>query len=310
MKSGLNKRPTKWLSAAADRASLPALLDGFMHAVKLPVCLMAAMSSVLGHVLFLSRFDAVSLWVFAGVFLLATGACSVNVIQEKTIDRLYDRTRDRTRAIAALSETLLLMFACLCCISGVVLLALHGHGQVPPILGLASLFFYNAIYTPMKRHSGFALIPGGVAGALPPVIGWTAAGGALLSFLPVILFVLFFLWQVPHFSLILLTHAKDYRKQGIFRNLATVLSEQGLKRITAIWLLSLGTSILFLTVIPGLLPTIAKIIIVVATIMFLVVVLFVLLCETVVSFRKLFIFLNAYFFFSLVVVATGVMACV
>lgn len=307
MKSGLNKRPTRRLSAAAGSVSIPAVLDGLLHAVKLPVCLMAAMSSVLGHVLFLSRFDGGSLLVFTGVFLLATGACCLNVVQEKSIDIVYRRTRDRTRTIATLSPTLLIIFACLCCVSGVGLLGSYGYGPVPPMLGMAALFFYNAVYTPMKKVTGFALIPGGISGALPPLIGWTAAGGELLSPLSVILFTIFFLWQIPHFSLILLTHVEDYRKKGIFRNLATSLSEQGLKRVTAVWLLSLGTCLLFLTVIPGFLPMTAKIIITVATILFLTTVFVVLFCKTVVSSRNIFIFLNTYFFFSLVVIATGAM---
>lgn len=307
MKSGLNKRPTRRLSAEAGVQSLPAVLDGLLHAVKLPVCLMAAMSSVFGHILFLSRFDGGSLAIFAGVFLLATGACCFNVIQEKSIDGGYSRTRERTRAIAALSPALLVTFASVCCICGGALLALFGQGLVPTLLGLVSLFFYNAVYTPMKRRSGFALIPGGVAGALPPVIGWTAAGGSLPGVLPVFLFVLFFLWQIPHFSLILLSYAGEYRRQGTFRNIATSLSEQSLRRITAIWLLSLGTSLLFLTVIPGLLPVTAKAIIVAATMMFLATVVILLFYKAVVPSRKIFIFLNTYFFFCMVVVAIGAM---
>ena len=294
--------------ACVDTASLPALVDGLLHAIKLPVCLMAGMSAVLGHVLFLSRFADGALLVFGGVFLLATGGCCFNILQEREIDINYDRTRSRSRSIGILSPALLIAFACLNCLIGVLLLAWCGLGPEPPILGVISLVLYNAVYTPLKKVSCFALIPGGVAGALPPVIGWTAGGGSLLEPLPVLVFVLFFLWQIPHFSLILLTHADDYRLQGVFKNLATSLSEQEIKRITAVWLFSLGTCVLCLTVIPGLLVLSAKIIITGVTIGFLVIALLFLFSKEAGSSKKLFIFLNGYFFLSLVVAATGVMS--
>jgi protoheme IX farnesyltransferase len=82
------------------------------------------------------------------------------------------------------------------------------------ILGILNVVLYNLVYTSLKRVSSLALIPGSLVGAVPPLIGFTAAGGSAPDS-GILLFSLFmFLWQIPHFWLISIRYADDYRTAG------------------------------------------------------------------------------------------------
>ena len=102
------------------------------------------------------------------------------------------------------------------------------------LLGLLALVWYNGIYTPLKRFTAFAVVPGSVIGALPPAIGWATAGGqiddpALLS-----LCFVFFMWQVPHFWILSLRHQADYTRAG-FPTLGEVFSSSQIQRLIFVW---------------------------------------------------------------------------
>jgi len=124
-------------------------------------------------------------------------------------------------------------------------LLLQTNGAWPAVLGLAALFWYNVLYTYLKRITPFAAVPGALVGAIPPAIGWTAAGGQVLD--PAILSVafFFFVWQVPHFWLLLLIHGQDYKRAG-YPALTDVFSSPQLKRITAAWMAATATACLLL----------------------------------------------------------------
>ena len=74
------------------------------------------------------------------------------------------------------------------------------------------------IYTPLKRHSSLATVVGAIPGALPPLIGWTAAGGALFTRAPWTLFAIMFLWQLPHFLAIAWMCREDYARASTCRD--------------------------------------------------------------------------------------------
>jgi protoheme IX farnesyltransferase len=104
-------------------------------------------------------------------------------------------------------------------------------------LGLLNLFWYNFVYTMLKRVTPFAIIPGSLVGAIPPIIGWTSTGASLVDPQIIVIAFFFFIWQIPHFWLLLLVLDKDY-KQGGFPTLTQVFSRQQLSRITFIWVSS------------------------------------------------------------------------
>jgi protoheme IX farnesyltransferase len=99
-----------------------------------------------------------------------------------------------------------------------------------------SVFWYNVVYTYLKRWSAFAVVPGALVGAIPPIIGWTAAGGVVTdrSIMPLAFFL--FLWQIPHFWLLLLMFGKDYEQAGL-PSVTKMFSSIQLRRITFMWIL-------------------------------------------------------------------------
>jgi protoheme IX farnesyltransferase len=121
-------------------------------------------------------------------------------------------------------------------ISGITVLAVTTN-TAALITGLATFLWYNLIYTPLKKKTAFAIIPGAVVGALPPLAGWAAAGGDVFDYRIIIIAAYMFVWQIPHFWLLLLLYGEDYKKGG-FPVLSRIFSSEQLKRITFTWLLA------------------------------------------------------------------------
>lgn len=102
-------------------------------------------------------------------------------------------------------------------------------------IGLLTFFWYNAVYTPLKKVFSMAIIPGSLVGALPPIAGWVAAGGYVFDPKILLIGAFLFVWQIPHFWILLLMYGKDYDKGG-FPTLTNVFSTRQLKQITFCWL--------------------------------------------------------------------------
>jgi protoheme IX farnesyltransferase len=92
---------------------------------------------------------------------------------------------------------------------------------------------YVAVYTPLKRHTHFALLVGAVPGAMPPLMGWTTATGQL-GLGGLLLFAVLFLWQVPHFAAITIFRAQDYARAGL-KVVSMERGEGGARRTVAVW---------------------------------------------------------------------------
>ncbi|MDQ1265068.1 MAG: heme o synthase [Bacteroidota bacterium] len=108
-------------------------------------------------------------------------------------------------------------------------------------LGAFAIFWYNIVYTPLKMKSALAIIPGALVGSIPPFIGWTAGGGDIMNPPVWALALFFFIWQIPHFWLLLMVYEDDYKKAG-FPVLTEIFSIQQLKRITFIWIAALAAT--------------------------------------------------------------------
>jgi protoheme IX farnesyltransferase len=137
--------------------------------------------------------------------------------------------------------------------AGALAAALIGAGlalllALAPLAALAgalALAWYNGAYTWLKGHSAFAAVPGALVGSLGPAIGWIAAGGELGSPALLLVMVIFFLWQVPHFWLLALRYADDYRRAGLPSPVES-LGERPLRRVTLNWILSAALATLLL----------------------------------------------------------------
>ena len=204
--------------------------------IKFRVVLLSTLSAVTGFVL-AARCIPIELPLFiTGIFALAAGSAALNQFQEHRLDRLMERTRHRPIPTGQLAPGQALGISLFLMVIGLAVLA-AGFGVVPALLGAVTIIFYNGIYTVLKRVTAFAALPGALVGALPPAIGWAAGGGNATSPVLIGLMAFFFLWQVPHFWLLLGVHAGDYRKAG-FPSLTEIFSSDQLGRITFTWVLA------------------------------------------------------------------------
>jgi protoheme IX farnesyltransferase len=178
-----------------------------------------------------------------GVFLIACGSATVNHIQDHAVDARMQRTQGGPLPSGRVTRRYAWTVAITAIVAGCVLIYLAGN-VTAVLLGLAAIFWYNVVYTPLKRVTAFAAVPGGVVGAIPPVIGWVAGGGEMFE--PRILAVafFFFIWQVPHFWLLLLFAAgRDYEKVGL-PSLTRIFALDQLARITFMWIFATAVTCL------------------------------------------------------------------
>ena len=160
-----------------------------------------------------SRPDIVSMTqAVGGTALVAGGAAVLNQLMERDTDALMRRTRRRPLPDGRVSAGDARAFGVALSLAGLVLLAVRANG-LSAGLALATLVVYLAVYTPMKRRTSLSTLVGAVPGALPALIGWTAAHGRI-SLGGVALFAIVFLWQIPHFMAIAWMYREDYGNAG------------------------------------------------------------------------------------------------
>jgi protoheme IX farnesyltransferase len=147
-----------------------------------------------------------------GTAMVAGGASAFNQVMERVPDSLMRRTRLRPVPDGRLQPFESLVFASALALAGLILLA-AAVNLISAIVALVTLLTYALVYTPLKRRSSFATVIGAIPGALPPVIGWAAARGAL-SQGAWVLFAIVFLWQLPHFLAIAWIYRDDYARAG------------------------------------------------------------------------------------------------
>jgi protoheme IX farnesyltransferase len=148
-----------------------------------------------------------------GGFLVTSAANGFNQIIEKDLDKLMDRTRMRPMPTEVLSSGEAFVFCTLAGICGTVLLWVYTN-PLSGILGFISMVLYALVYTPLKRRTPFAVFAGAFPGALPTMIGGVAAtqGFGEITFFTMLLFLIQFVWQFPHFWALAWVYNDDYAK--------------------------------------------------------------------------------------------------
>ena len=211
---------------------------------KIRISLLATLSAATGYLLATGKITIHMLVPTGAVFLLACGSCALNQYQDREIDQLMERTKPRPIPSGRLDpETALWISIGLILLGSLILFS--GAGDLALALGIFSVLWYNLIYTPLKRKTAFAALPGALVGAIPPALGWVIGGGRILD--PRIggVALFFFIWQMPHFWLLLLDFSEDYKRAGL-PSITKIFSAKQIRRIIFVWLLSTGVSSLII----------------------------------------------------------------
>ena len=145
---------------------------------------------------------------------MTAGASALNQVLERDGDARMGRTRNRPLPSGRLPPLEALLFGIGLALAGLAYLALAVRQPLAVLAAAFAFAVYVFLYTPLKRTTSLNTLVGAVAGATPPVIGWTAATNAL-DLPALVLFAILFLWQVPHFLAIAWLYRDDYTRAGL-----------------------------------------------------------------------------------------------
>jgi protoheme IX farnesyltransferase len=177
-----------------------------------------------------------------GGTLAAASANVVNMYVDRDIDALMERTKGRPLVTGAIEPRHALVFAAILQVVAFAVLW-AGANLLSAVLALAAAAFYIGVYTIwLKRTSQQNIVVGGVAGAVPVLVGWAAVRDSL-DWTPIVLFVAMFLWTPPHFWALAVKYADDYRAAGVPMLPAVVPIETVVRKMTsytvALWITTL-----------------------------------------------------------------------
>jgi protoheme IX farnesyltransferase len=213
--------------------------------IKTPIAFMSAAAALFGYAA-QSRTPSVSAFVVAvSVFCLSGGASALNSYQDRLLDGLMERTRIRPVPTGRISPFEALLVSAIMIAAGTAGIVLAASSVISPLAGLFAIILYNALYTPLKRRTQLALVPGVLCGMMPPLVGWLAAGGSAGE--PLIWYIMIFFgtWQVPHFWLIFSSFGKDFRLSQV-PNILDSISQNQLDRLILIWSVAYCILLLFM----------------------------------------------------------------
>ena len=229
---------------AAEELTAPAARATWRHYLELTkprLSFMSVITALVGYLAAVPNWEwARTLLVLAGTGLCAGGVAALNMWMEGDTDAKMQRTADRPIPKGIIAPGSAFVVGWVLCIAGLMVLFKLVNGY-SAFLGLATIVAYLAIYTPAKRWSRWNTELGAISGALPPLIGWAAAGRSNPG-LGWSLFAIMFTWQMPHFFAIAWTYRKDYAAAGM--PMLSVVDPSGTKvsRWTFIWTVLLVAS--------------------------------------------------------------------
>lgn len=183
---------------------------------KAKITVAVTFSVATGYVVFAERLEWDMLIPMIGVFFMACGSAAINQVQEWRTDCRMPRTSRRPIPAGLIAPRWALFVAFVFLGLGLNILTHVGHHRTEVLwLGAFSVLWYNGIYWALKRLTAFAVVPGALIGALPPMIGWCAAGGTVFDPLILQVALFFFIWQIPHFWLLLHLYGTQYEEAGL-----------------------------------------------------------------------------------------------
>ena len=220
------------------------ILKCYLELSKLKIMIPVSLTGFTGYFMFDPHFKLQILIFTVGILILAISASVLNQIQEVELDSKMKRTQDRPIPSGKITLQHALIVFCVTLITGFSFI--YSAGNITSVLiGLLTIIWYNGVYTYSKRITAFAVVPGAITGALPPVMGWVAAGGGVWDKPIIFVGFLFFTAQVPHFWLLISKYGEEYEKAG-YPSLTGILTGSQIYRLTFTWIVTSVTSAIFL----------------------------------------------------------------
>jgi protoheme IX farnesyltransferase len=203
------------VDGVAERSVMAARLADYLLIVKPRISLMVLLTVSAGY--YLGCRGIWNFWILVqalcAIALVAAGSSALNQFLERETDARMPRTANRPLPTGRMSSREVLTFGILAGVAGTLWLAIAVN-VLTAALAAGTWFLYVAAYTPLKRRTAISTVVGAIPGALPPVLGWTAAG-APLDMGALALFGTLFLWQFPHFLAIAWLYREEYARAGL-----------------------------------------------------------------------------------------------
>ena len=244
------------------------MASAYLRLGKVTISVPVALTGFLGYFLYKPELDRGAILTIFGVFLLSLASGSINQIQERKTDALMKRTAGRPIPAGTISLRSAILFSILCALMGTTLLMLTGYA-LAAALGLFTLAWYNLVYTPLKRITAFAVLPGALIGALPPLIGWAAAGGDPLDMEILTVAFLLFVGQMPHYWLLLLKIGTEFRDAGM-PVITSLFDPRQIRNLSFIWIAATGAIVMMLPATPIIKNRGISLILIAAAVLFLI----------------------------------------
>jgi heme o synthase len=219
------------------------VVRAILELVKIRITFFVGMSAAFGYIIAANDISSGMILPVLGIFLLSCGSAAMNHYQERDTDTLMHRTNKRPLPSGLMTPGSVLGLVLGLSAAGSLLL-LATSDVTALIFSLLAFLSYNAIYTPLKKVTPFAVIPGSLVGAFPVMAGWAAAGGAFLDPRLIAVTLFFFIWQIPHFWLLMDMYSADYERAN-FPTLRMYFDEKSLAVLTFLWMIILVFSSVF-----------------------------------------------------------------
>lgn len=270
---------------------------------KVKITFAVALTTIAGYVLAGGSFDQGLILPVLGIFILACGSSALNHFQDSDRDGLMKRTSNRPIPSGKISKTNALLISLVMIVVGSAAIWI-GSDFTGFQLGLLALIWYNGIYTPMKRQTAFAVIPGSVIGSIPPVVGWVAGGGDLFDIQVLVMAFFFFIWQVPHFWLLMLKYGDEYVEAG-YPSITQLYDEKHIRYLTFLWTFATAVTALMIPLF-GLTSSVFVTILILLAVFWLIFVFAGLLRVTAKPFNPFFYFMRINYFVLVIIISLAI----
>lgn len=210
------------------------MIKEFIVLTKFVLSFAVSLSALFAYIIAKGEMGLDMLLSTLAVLLVAMGVSALNQVQEYREDSKMNRTKHRPIASGKWSPTTGIIIAGVLILFSIVLIY-SLIGMIGVDLFLFSFVWYNAVYTPLKKRSALAVVPGAILGVIPPAVGWITAGHSLQEPQFFALGLFYFVWQVPHFWLLVMLFYTDY-KDGGYPTAMKLFGKVSLQKLTFVWL--------------------------------------------------------------------------